>query len=189
MQWHTPLGYRIVKGKVIIDERQKKIVQKVFADYDKGLSATKIANELKQQGVINEHERIAWTHATIGRILEDSKYLGTEYYPQIIEKEMFDRVQYKREETRKHLGRGEYRPDVTDVTLLKGMIVCGKYGGLYSHIQPKSGSQDIAKLKCKNYVYYNQETCAGGYITTVRVKEVCLKAINQIIDKKGFYGI
>lgn len=48
---------------------------------------------------------MSWTHVSIGRILENPNYLGNEYYPQIIEKELFDRVQKRREGVRAELGR------------------------------------------------------------------------------------
>lgn len=41
-----------------------------------------------------------------GRMLENHNYFGTEYYPQIIERELFDRVQERREQVRAEKGRG-----------------------------------------------------------------------------------
>lgn len=42
----------------------------------------------------------------------------------------------------------------------------------------------MAKWKCKNYVYQNRLSCAGGFITDAQAMEVCVKAINQIINNK-----
>ncbi|MCI9126195.1 MAG: recombinase [Eubacterium sp.] len=186
MQWHTPMGYSIKEGKIVIDEEKKKIVQQIFKDYDHGKSLIKIADNLRERGIKNTHGRVTWTHGVIGKILENHNYLGTEYYPQIIEKELFERVQSKREEKRKNLSCGKYRPSARERILFGGVLICGTCGQPYSHIQPKNRRQrhGVAKWKCKNYVYQNRLSCAGGFITDAQVMEVCVKAINQIINNK-----
>ena len=34
MQWHMPIGYKVVDGKITICEEQRKIVEQIFTDYD-----------------------------------------------------------------------------------------------------------------------------------------------------------
>ena len=36
MQWHMPIGYKVVDGKITICEEQRKIVEQIFTDYDSG---------------------------------------------------------------------------------------------------------------------------------------------------------
>lgn len=38
MQWHMPIGYKVVNGKITIYEEHQKIVEGIFHDYDKELS-------------------------------------------------------------------------------------------------------------------------------------------------------
>lgn len=187
MQWHTPIGYRIIEGKIVVDEEKSKIVQQIFTEYDHGISLIKIAGNLKERGIKNTHGRVTWTHGVIGKILENHNYLGTEYYPQIIEKELFERVQRKREEKRKTLSCGKYRPSERERILFGGMLICGKCGQPYSHMQARNRKQrhGIAKWKCKNYVYQNRLSCAGGFITDEQAMKVCVEAINQIINNKN----
>lgn len=187
MQWHTPMGYSIKEGKIVVNEEQRNIVQKIFTDYDNGNSLIGIATDLKEKGIANAHGRVAWTHGVIGKILENHNYLGTEYYPQIIDKELFESVQIKREEKRKQLSRGKYRPSVRERILFGGVLICGKCGQPYSHMQARNRRQrhGVAKWKCKNYVYQNRLSCAGGFITDAQAMEVCVKAINQIINNKN----
>lgn len=186
MQWHTPIGYRIREGKIVVDEEKSKIVQQIFMDYDSGVSALRISENLKERGIVNSHGRVAWTHGAIGKILENHNYLGTEYYPQIIEKELFKRVQRKREEKRKNLSRGKYRPSERERILFGGVLICGKCGQPYSHMQARNRRQrhGAAKWKCKNYIYQNRLSCAGGFITDEQAMEVCVKAVNRIINNK-----
>ena len=90
MQWHTPMGYCVRDGRIVVDERQSEIVKQIFRDYDNGISAVQIAKTLIKNGVTNKHDRVKWTHATVGRILENHNYLGTERYPRFLEKELFE---------------------------------------------------------------------------------------------------
>lgn len=47
MQWHMPIGYKVVDGKITICEEQRKIVEQIFTDYDRGVAAGRIAQNLK----------------------------------------------------------------------------------------------------------------------------------------------
>ncbi len=187
MQWHMPIGYKVVNGKITIYEEHQKIVEGIFHDYDKGISTIKIAKSLKEKGVCNAHDRVAWMHVSIGKILENHNYLGTEFYPQLIDKELFDRVQKRREQTRIDKGRGSYRPGRDERILFGGVIICGECGETCSHIQPRSREKrkgSTAKWKCRNYIYQNHVFCTGGLITDEEVKAVCVSAINQMIQDK-----
>lgn len=183
MQWHTPMGYNIRDGQIVVDERQSSIVRQIFIDYDRGISAVQIAKTLIDNGVPNKNGQMKWTHATVGRILENYNYLGTEYYPQLIDTELFTRVQKLREQKRQKLSRGKYRPNKQETILFSGVIRCGVCGEPYAHHAPKKEHQE-AKWKCKNYVYHNQLCCAGGFISDNEVMEVCVKVINQILQDK-----
>lgn len=185
MQWHTPMGYCVRDGRIVVDERQSEVVKQIFADYDSGISAVQIAKSLIENGVKNKNDRVKWTHATVGRILENYNYMGTEYYPCFIEKELFERVQEKREQKRKDLSHGIYRPEKEERILFSGVIRCGTCGEAYGHHTAKKGrGKQKAKWKCKNYVYHNQLCCAGGFITDKEVMGVCVKVINQILQDR-----
>lgn len=110
MQWHMPIGYKVVDGKITICEEQRKIVEQIFTDYDSGVAAGRIAQNLKGRNICNAKGKVSWTHASIGRILENPSYLGTDYYPQLIGEELFERVQCRREKVRAELGRADHRP-------------------------------------------------------------------------------
>lgn len=186
MQWHTPIGYKITDGKITVYEEHQKIVERIFQEYDSGISAIRIAEGLKAERIKNAHDRVAWTHASIGRILENHNYLGTAYYPQLIGRELFDRVQKRREQARAETGKGHHRPGRDERILFGGVIVCGECGAVYSHIQPNNKKRDggTAKWKCKNYVYQNRLTCAGGFLSDEQAKQVCVSAINRMIQDR-----
>lgn len=51
MQWHTPIGYKVINGKIEVCEEHKNLVVQIFTDYDNGISAWQIAKTLKENGV------------------------------------------------------------------------------------------------------------------------------------------
>lgn len=53
MQWHMPIGYKVVDGKITICEEQRKIVEQIFTDYDSGVAAGRIAQNLKGRNICN----------------------------------------------------------------------------------------------------------------------------------------
>ena len=183
MQWHTPIGYKVINGKIEVYEEHKNLVVQIFTDYDNGISAWQIAKTLKENGVTNARGKVSWTHSVIGRILENHNYLRTEYYPQIIDRELFDRVQKRREQVRIDGSRGKHRPNKRERLIFSGVLICAECGGVYSHIQPshKKERYGVPKWKCKNYVYQNRVSCGGGFISDRQVEEVCIHAINELI--------
>ena len=187
MQWHTPIGYKVINGKIEVYEEHKNLVVQIFTDYDNGISAWQIAKTLKENGVTNAHDRVGWSHASIGRILENYNYLGTKDYEQIIDRELFERVQKRREQVRIDGSRGKHRPNKKERLIFSGMLICAECGCPYSHIQPshKKERYGVPKWKCKNYVYQNRVSCGGGFISDSQVEEVCIIAINKLIQSSG----
>lgn len=57
MQWHMPIGYKVIDGRITVYEEHRKIVEKIFKDYDSGISTLKIAEGLKARGVCDAHDR------------------------------------------------------------------------------------------------------------------------------------
>ena len=183
MQWHTPIGYKVLNGKIVVYEEHRRLVEQIFTDYDNGVSALRIAKELKEKGVKNANDKVSWTHGSIGKILENHNYLGTEDYPQIIDKELFDRVQQKREQVRAERSQGKHRPNKRERLMFSGTLICAACGCPYSHIRPhKKRGSGVPKWKCKNYIYQNKVSCGGGFISDRQVEEVCINAINSLIQ-------
>lgn len=187
MQWHMPIGYSVVNGSIMVNEETGRLVEQIFRDYDNGISTSRIAADLTARGVRNANDRISWTHVSIGKILENQNYLGTEYYPQLIDAELFDRVQSRREQKRADLGRGAHRPGGDERNLFGGRLECAECGAVYRRRQPpdKSVPGAVAKWGCKNYIYQSRLGCTGGFITDAQAKEVCRCAINRIIENRA----
>nr|WP_307989813.1 recombinase [uncultured Niameybacter sp.] len=92
---HTPYGYRIENGVAVIDEDKAESIGKLYAYYLSGLALTVAA---KKAGVNANH-------SSVGKMLRNRRYLGDEYYPQIVDKDTFDAAEVERQKRAEKLGR------------------------------------------------------------------------------------
>lgn len=82
----VPLGYKIEKGKAVIDEVQAEQIKIIYSKYISGLSYIEAA---KAAGV-------TMRHTGVRNILMNKRYLGDDYYPAIIDQETFERAEAER---------------------------------------------------------------------------------------------
>jgi hypothetical protein len=90
-----PYGYKIEKGKAIIDEEQAEQVRMIFKGYLSGLAYV----------VAAEAVGIKISHPSVKRILQNKRYLGDKYYPAIIDQETFERAEAERFKRQRKMGR------------------------------------------------------------------------------------
>jgi hypothetical protein len=77
---HTPYGYKIENGCAIIDEENADKIRKLYSNYLTGMALAKAASEAG----------IDTYHGTAKRMMENRHYLGDDFYPAIIDKEIFE---------------------------------------------------------------------------------------------------
>ncbi len=93
MQIHIPMGYEMKDGKVYVNKPQGEVVIHIYREYINGKSLLHIAKNLKEKQIPNPNGNINWTHGSVAKILENKKYMGDDFYPQIIACETFETVQ------------------------------------------------------------------------------------------------
>lgn len=124
------LGYdKDEKGNLVINEKQAKIVRRIYTDYLDGKGPNRIAKELEEEGVPNWNSKAKWYESSIRKMLSNEKYKGDallqktytvdfltkkrvenngeipQYYveeshPAIIDKDMWEAVQLEMERRR-----------------------------------------------------------------------------------------
>lgn len=92
MSKHLPYGYRIEDGLCVINNEESKILNKLFISY---LENGTLMGASKKSGLN------ANSHTSVKRILKNERYLGDSYYPKIIDKDLFEKVNEKLEEKEK----------------------------------------------------------------------------------------
>ena len=94
-QGHTPYGYRIKDGKAIICQEEADQVRRIFAGYLSGLSLKMAAKEAG----------LTMQHSSVKRLLQNKHYPGDDFYPAIIDQEIFDAADVERQRREEALGR------------------------------------------------------------------------------------
>lgn len=98
---HTPYGYKIEKGKAVVDESAAAQVRKLYKNYLSGLS---LINAAKFSGLNLQH-------SSAKRMMRNRHYLGDDFYPAIIDKEIFDAVEEELSKRSSMLGRNDRRTE------------------------------------------------------------------------------
>lgn len=88
-----PYGYCCEKGEIVLQPQESKILAQIYKEYTDGGSLSGIAKQLNNDGVEYTAGVDAWNKGRLKRLLEDKRYLGTESYPPIIDKEIYEAVQ------------------------------------------------------------------------------------------------
>jgi len=126
-----PYGYKVVKGKAVIDEVEAEQVRMVFKGYLSGLAYVVAAEEVG----------LKLSHPSVKRILQNKRYLGDKYYPAIIDQETFERAEAERFKRQRQMGR---------IFLDKPVEECKP---ATKFIMPKAGKIFIDPFKQAEYVY------------------------------------
>ena len=122
------LGYRIENRKVLIDEPKAEIIRKIFNDYANGKSKKQICDELNAKG-LRTVSGTKWDIHNIQNGLHNRKYIGevekygeiyTNIFPQIIDKNTFEKVQTMLAKTRRLTAKSKAKTEY----LLTGKTFC-----------------------------------------------------------------
>ena len=92
-------GYRMEFGDIVLSPNEAETVQYIYATYLTGASFQHLAKELDKRDVPYDAGK-HWNVNMVARILEDSRYSGTEVYPALISAEQLQAVQERRKQKR-----------------------------------------------------------------------------------------
>ena len=180
-----PLGYKIEDGKLIIDEEKAPVIKKIFGDYQNGLSLHAIAKELTNAGFLNANNKSNWKHGSVGMILQNIKYLGDDFYPRMIDKEIFESVQKRRKKKEEELGRTLQPNSMKNQSLFSSKLVCGECGDVYrKYIEHAGRPSQKSNWKCKRYIYQNKVHCKNLFLTEKGIETAFISATNKLLSKK-----
>ena len=84
-----------------------------------------------EKKILNANNNVNWTHCSVGKILQNVKYMGDEFYPQIIDNKAFQEVQEQRKQVEKQLGRTVQVNNLKNQTVFSNKIRFGECGELY----------------------------------------------------------
>ena len=143
----VPYGYKLENKKLVINEHEAAIVRYMFEQFDSGYYINDILLMLEAKGI--KYRRRPFNYYVVSRILESEHYTGvyhygneeyTNMYPQIIDKELYERVRAK---SRSLLG------GISKITnyIFSRKLVCGYCG------ERINGSSGTNKDGVRRYYY------------------------------------
>ena len=94
-----PFGYKMEFGTIVPQPQEADAVRQIYTHYLAGASFSALAEELQEQGIPYDGDK-PWNKNMMARILENSRYVGTDRFPALITQEQFNAVQERRKEMR-----------------------------------------------------------------------------------------
>ena len=91
-----PFGYCMKNGEIMVDFAESKAVVRIFKEYLNDSSLLQIAKFMESEKIRYTADSDHWNKNMVKRIIENTKYLGTGKYPQIINENVFNCANEKR---------------------------------------------------------------------------------------------
>ncbi|WP_195199887.1 recombinase family protein [Faecalispora jeddahensis] len=123
---YLPFGYHIQNGVLCIHEVEAAVVRQVFEDYQAGMSYRHISDQLTARCIPYMENRTDWNKHRIKRMLENSRYCGSDDFPQIILADTFGAVAV----LIRQKSQGE--PLSEELDSIRSKAVCGACGAKYT---------------------------------------------------------
>lgn len=144
---YTPYGYRIAEWKAEPDEVESEQVKALFHEYLGGLSLVAAGKKLN----------IERYRASLGLMLSDKRYIGGDFYPAIIDNELFKQVQEERQKRIDALGRNKnyFEPNKELLSPFWKLLFCEECGSEFQRYLDNG-----KKLwRCSRYLVRGKITC------------------------------
>lgn len=193
-------------GKIVVVPEQAETVKLIFKLFLEGMTPHSIAAELTERGIKTPSGKDVWNQQTVRRMLSNEKYKGDallqkeftvdflqkkmkknegevpQYYVEgnheaIISPAVFDTVQA--ELVKRKRGGTRY----SGVSIFSNKIKCGDCGGWYGAKVWHSTDQYRKVIYRCNHKYKN-EKCQTPHVTEEEVKELFIKAYNELLSEK-----
>ncbi len=124
----VPFGYCFKNCQVVIHPDEADVLKQIFCDYLDGNSLLAIANRLNEQQIEYTPGVIGWNKARVMRIIEDTRYLGGEGYPAIIDTDTHAAAQ-ERKTKKNNLKNTDRQADIYKLTVPTVCPHCGSTMG------------------------------------------------------------
>lgn len=162
---NCPFGYAVIDGRIVVDDTERCVIERIYSDYLELSSAEHIATALNSAGVPYKKGR-RWNKNVIYRILDDARYLGKDGYPQILIQEKWECVAQKRKSN-----ATEYMDTV--FLEIRRKMACGHCEGTLIRDKQK---QKAARWECK--------TCRmqTPIITDAVIQQLVFEKINRLVQ-------
>lgn len=88
-----PYGYCCKDGVIVTKPQESKVLKRIFAAYLDGSSMLTIAEQLNREKIEYRDGVTGWNKGRLKHLVDNTKYLGTEVYPPIIDQATYEKIQ------------------------------------------------------------------------------------------------
>lgn len=167
-----PYGYEMKNGVIVVCPSEADILRQIFADYIGGAFLKAIADRLSDEKVEYLPGKYDWNKNRIKRIIEDERYMGTDTYETIIDKDTFLQANSTKDSRRTHVG-GTVNAD--NRTLVKS-VHCAYCGGQMMH------RSDLSRSKNEFWCCKSKECGSWVKMTIADLEDTVIQILNRLID-------
>ncbi len=143
-----PFGYEMKNGEIQPNLIESKVVQTIFESYLQGASLADIAQCMTESGIPYHETSLTWNKSMVKRILENSRYTGTDSFYPLISEETFASANEKKQRKSVNL-----QPVSAEIAALKAMCICTECGSKISRITGKYEKWDCRNPQCSRFDY------------------------------------
>lgn len=88
-----PYGYCCKDGVIVIEPQESKVLKQIYAAYLDGSSMMTIAEQLNREKIEYRDGVTGWNKGRLKHLIDNTKYLGTEVYPSIVDQVTYEKIQ------------------------------------------------------------------------------------------------
>lgn len=171
-----PYGYEMQNGVIIISAKEADTVKRIFREYLNGDNLKIIAERLTEKQVEFLPGEYGWNKNRIKRMIEDKRYIGDNFYPAIVDEDVF-----KRANAEKNNRRTNAEPIITtEKKILVHKVQC-------ANCENKLFHNTNSKLKNSELWYCKTKDCKFSvYMTVAELEHEITEILNLLISTPKF---
>ena len=176
----VPYGYKYDNGEIVVDTSESETVKRIFELYKNGQSLLNISKLLNEENIEYMPGITGWNKSRLMRILEDKRYVGTEKYPAIIDKETSDKVISMKSQKNNQQSTDRN----ADIFRLKVPVICNKCGSVMRRRGQAYRKEGTSTWKCLNEDC-NSTVCMADELLIEKI----INLLNMVIEKPDMIEI
>lgn len=201
------LGYdKGEDGKLVVNKEQAETVRYIFRRFLEGKTPYAISRELMEHKRKTGTGRLEWNSEDVIRILRNEKYCGNAILQKTFKKDLLAKREVNNGEVRKFFVEGGHEAIITpeqydmaqqeleerkkeerqhsSKSIFTSRLICGCCGGTYgSKVWHSTDKYRSVIWQCNNK-FTNAEKCTTPHLKEEKIKEIYLKALNQLVTNK-----
>lgn len=193
---NVPFGYVVENKRLVVNNDEKSVVQKIYARYIAIQSPKLIAHELNEKGIKPKYGK-KWTRGQVDHVLRNRVYLGEVLYRDeiykgeqdaIITRATWDRVRSimdanKRSHFRESIERESRKPN--NIAPLRGIIRCGECDSAMSSSYTCKGKARYHYYICSKDTRLAEHECPVRQIPADDIEELVRAHLKQLLSEPG----